>query len=291
MTARDLVLPERPLRVHPRFLRTSWILAAAFAVLGLAGLIGYPLWQLDEARTILEDQRIWATGVPASDASVEGRETSHNFFLYSYRLDVAYTDREGREHQRALSFAALSSVNQRAPVEVRYDPQDPERFALSWAVHKRGSRWASFAFLGGMGVVLGLVFLFGARTVIRRIGDAQLVAAIGSEEVELALAAVVYLKQHGRSTGQVKYRYLVPLPSGGQATHEVIFNRKKQEKPLFADPGETRVLALRSPKLPQRPVVLRNDLYPFQVPAGALDLVTARLARRAKAANEASDGA
>jgi hypothetical protein len=284
MTARDHVLPDRPLKVHPRFLLVSRLWGVACAVLGLAALVGYPLWQLDEAQTILSDQRIWETGVPAVGAGVEGHGTTHNFLLHSYHLTVDYTDLEGRDHRHELSFESLSAVNQRAPVEVRYDPQAPERFALSWAVHMRGGRWGSFAFLGGMGLVIGIVMVFGARTVFRRMGDARLCAALGSEEIELPLAAVVEVRQHGRATGHVKYRYLVPQPSGKDATHEVIFNRKKKQKPLYADPSETRVLALRSPKVPHRPVVLRNDLYPFQAPAGALEVVTVRLARRAKAA-------
>jgi hypothetical protein len=276
------VLPARPLKLQPGFVRRNHLLAVAFVLPGLVALIGYPVWQAGEARAIVADGAVWRTGVPASDVRVSGERTSHDFILHSYDLRVSYSDRQGAAHQGRVTFdSLLTSVSDGADVEVRYDPRRPERFALSWAIALGGARWAAFAFLTVAGIGIGLLFLVLARESIRRVADAR-DAARASEEVELEVLSTEVIKQYGRSTGVVKYRYLVPRPTGKAKKREITFNRRKHQRPLFADQAETRLLALSTPTAPDRPVILRGDLYPFDVPAWERDAALARLEKRMK---------
>jgi hypothetical protein len=276
------VLPARPLRIQAAFVRRNHVLAALLTLPGLLALFGYPIWQVGEARAILADQALWKSGEVASEVSVHGEQTSRDFLLHSYKLQVGYLDRKGARHERRVEFDTLiTSVSDREEVAVRYDPRDPDRLVLSWAVAVGGARWGAFAFLCFAGVGLGLVFLLLARESLRRVADARAVAR-ASDEIELPIHATEVIKQYGRSTGWVKYRYLVPRPAGKPRKREITFNRRKQQRPLFADAGETRLLALVAREAPDRPVVLRSDLYPFDVPAWEREATLARLEKRAK---------
>jgi hypothetical protein len=259
------VLLPRPLRVHARFVRNSYLGAATMFVCGLVMSIAFPVWQVGEAKRILADEALWKSGTLASDANVSGHETSHNFLLNSYRLDVVYTDDKGQEHKAPLEFDTLfSSVDQKSPVDVRYDAQDPTRFVLSWAADMTGARWGSVAFLGlGLGA-LGLCVIWAGRISLRRLGDARQAGA-SFEEVEVPLVQVIEMRQYGRATGQLRYRYEVTRSGGKPRKSEVMFNRKKKQEPLFVDPERTRMLAVRTSQAPERPIVLRNDFYPFDV--------------------------
>jgi hypothetical protein len=274
------VLLPRPLRVHARFVRNSYLGAATMFACGLVMSIAFPIWQTGEAKRILADEALWKGGTPAGDASVSGRETSHNFLLNSYHLDVVYTDDHGTEHKAPLEFDTLfSSVDQKAPVDVRYDAKDPTRFALSWAVDLTGARWAAVAFLGlGLGA-LGLVVIWAGRIVLRRLADARQVGT-SFEELELPLVQVIEMRQYGRATGQLRYRYEAPRAGGKARKQEVVFNRKKKQEPLFVDPERTRMLAVRTSQAPDRPIVLRNDFYPFDVSETDRAATLARVDRR-----------
>ena len=49
------------------------------------------------------------------------------------------------------------SVDQHSEAEVRYDPRDPSKFALAWAVERSGSRWLSVIFLWGILALAGVL--------------------------------------------------------------------------------------------------------------------------------------
>ena len=43
----------------------------------------------------MDAEATWQTGADADGATVEGHETSHNFILNSYHLDVEFVDQTG----------------------------------------------------------------------------------------------------------------------------------------------------------------------------------------------------
>lgn len=246
-------------------MRNSYLGAALMFLVGFGMSIVFPIWQATEAKRILVDQELWKTGTPAEDVRVSGRETSHNFLLNSYHLNVVYTDAVGGEHTGPLEFDTLfESVDQKSPIDVRYDAKDPTRFALSWAVDLSRARWGSVAFLGLLMGLLGLVVIWSGRGLLRRLAAARHVGA-SFEELELPLVQVIEMRQYGRATGQMRYRFDVAGPAGKTRKREVVFNRKKKHEPLFVDAERTRMLAVRTSAAPDRPIVLRNDFYPFDL--------------------------
>jgi hypothetical protein len=125
----------------------------AMVVLAAIGTGVVWAWQAGE-RAVLEDQsRIWATGITAPDARVnldEGIEWAENtlFFLrsYHYVFHATYQTPQG-PREATLSFASvLRSIDVSSPLELRYDPASPERFAVSWAVERLNMGWAFLVF-------------------------------------------------------------------------------------------------------------------------------------------------
>lgn len=274
-----LTVLDRPLRLSNAFVNRSLGAAVLFFVTGTALALGAPAWQAFEARKIRADQSLWNRGLEAAHGQVRGSGTTHNFILSSYELDVDYVDGTGAAHRGRAEFNLLfTSLADRAPAEVRYDPQAPDRFALSWAVENSEARWASVAFLGIAGLVMGLVLIHLGRETLRRLAEARQ-AVLDSEDIEIELAGTVRAKQYGRSTGVITYQYVVSDASGKLKKRKVSFNRRKKHTPIFLDPEKTRVLAVRPRQAADRPIVLRSDFYPFDLREGARQTALARLAR------------
>jgi len=271
-------LLQRPLRLHPGFIRKTYLGMAACVIFGLGAAIGASVWQLGEARKLLAASALWQTGTEAEDASLEGRETSHNFLFNDYNLDVEYVDQQGALHKAKLEFNTLfASVDQKSPVIVKYDPQAPDRFALSWMVDMKVSSWAAVAFMASIGLAFGLVGLFGFKQLTQKLAAARR-AAVEATESSVALVQVVEMRQNGRATGVMKYQYNTTDAAGKTKRREVLFNVKKQEAPLYVDQANSKMFVLQPPA-PHLPVVLRNDFYPFDVPAHDRPALLARLER------------
>jgi hypothetical protein len=276
----DVGVLVRPLRVKQEFVRRSYAEAVGFFVVAAVAAIGFPLFGLVEARAIRRDHDLWKRGAVAAEVTVPGSATTHVLIVTTYELDVGYRDQAGTAHRGRAElttlFAPLPNV---APVAVRYDPQAPDRFVLSWAVEFTSARWQACSVLLVAGVAFGVLFRQLGRRALVRLADAR-AAAIESEDVELEVAGMDTLKEWNRSTGQVKYQYLVPIDGGKPKKRQVTFNRRKQHTPIFIDEKRTRLLAVRTPKAPDRPIVLRSDCYPFDVPEWDRQTVTTRLQRR-----------
>lgn len=274
------LLPSRPLRLRRGFVLWSCFGAISLGLIGAVALVAYIVWQLGEAHQIRTDQAIWDHGTPAESSSVSGRETSHNFLLNSYELDVEYVDAQGKTHHRKAEFSSLfASVDQKTDADVRYDPANPERFALRWAIDLGGYRWAAFIFMLVAGIGVGLAFLVLSFGLLRRFTDAR-AAATDSQEIEIEVVKVVELTQHGRATGTSQFHYQLTTEAGKTVQRNVAFRTGKGKSPLYADAQKTRFLALRSSKVPDRPVILRNDFYPFDVSPEERAEVEKRLAQR-----------
>ena len=125
------------------------------------------VWQSGE-RTVLDDQaRIWASGTPAPGAQVtfdEGFDWADDrFFIfraYHYVLRAKYETQQG-PRDATLSFAsALRSIDARTAPEVRYDPLQPDRFAVSWTVERLHTGWAFLFFKWLCGLLWTSLFLW-----------------------------------------------------------------------------------------------------------------------------------
>ncbi|HEX2573099.1 MAG TPA: DUF3592 domain-containing protein [Polyangia bacterium] len=284
------LLPPRPLRLRRGFVLWSYFGAITLGLAGAAALVAYVAWQLGEARQIQTDHAIWDHGTLAESSNVSGHETSHNFILNSYTLDVDYVDDKGQTHRGKTEFSSLfASVDQKTEADVRYDPAHPERFALRWAIDLRGYRWAAFTFMMVAGIGIGLAFLALAFGLYRRVTDARAVAE-DSQEVEIEQTRVVAVTQNGRPTGTSQFHYQLTTEAGKTVKRNVAFRTNKGQSPLYTDAQKSRFLALRSSRSPDRPVILRNDLYPLDLSPEERAEVEKQLARRVTL-QAADDGA
>jgi hypothetical protein len=273
-----------PLELARRFVVRSWgggILAlAAGAAVGL----GFIVWQIAAARDIVADQRVWSEGLAAEDLQISGHETSHNFILNSYELSATFTTRDGESRVGKLSFDAfLQSVDQRAPLEARYDPADPSHVVVSWEMELVRGRWGAVAFLGGVGALIGALLLkVGIHTLGRLFAARR--ATVSFEELELTVVRVATIRHRGRATGNIMYEFVVPDEARASERRprkrRISFNENKRETPVFLSPNGRRILAVRPSASRDAPIVLRQDGYPFALPEDALEALTAAAARR-----------
>ena len=269
---------QLPLRLHPGFVRKSYLGLCAAVIFGLAAAIIYPVMEFGEARKLMDATALWQTGTDAESASVEGHETSHNFILNSYRLNVEFVDQTGGQHKGKVEFDSLfASVDQKAPVHVKYDRQNPDRFAFSWMIDMKATAWASIAFMSLIGLGIGLLCLVVARQLIHKLAAARR-AAVDAVESSVALVKIVEIRKNGRATGVMKYQYNTTGAAGKTKRREVLFNVKKQQAPLYFDRAGSRMFVLQPPA-PHQPVVLRNDFYPFDVSEHDRPALLARLER------------
>ncbi|MEI8256706.1 MAG: DUF3592 domain-containing protein [Deltaproteobacteria bacterium] len=276
-------LPPRPLRVQRGYVLKSYFWAAILGLVGLSVASAYLVWQWNSAQRILQDQEIWASGVPALDGSVTGRSRTRQFIFKEYELDVSYTDPAGRPHAEHFTFdTILGSLDSGVPPVLRVDPNDPSRYAISWAVECSRSRWASFWFMSIVGALIGCAVAFLGWALLDRARLASQLA-VESVEVECPLVSVTEQYVNGRPAGNMIYRFVVPPlppePSAGPgyrdaaevsappaarlAEREVVMP-KKHGGPFYTSRGrEQRILALVSRKHPKRLQVVRHDFHPY----------------------------
>jgi hypothetical protein len=249
--------------LKPSFIRQSIIRAVICAIIGVAMIAGVAWWQTNEVRHIQHDQALWARGVAALDARVSGHVTSHNAILDDYHLDVEYIDRAQTTHNLKCSLSTLfQSIDQKAPIEVHYDPNAPDDFVLSWAVDVNTGRWTYVAFMLATIGFMGVGLLVAARTSLRHLADAR-ACAEWSDEVQLTVERVVVLRRYGRDTGARRYRLRLPATLGGRA-YTYAFG--KGHRPRFTDADERVVIALNATRS-SRPTVVESDFHPFAVPS------------------------
>src|SRR5439155_21296999 len=102
-----MILPARPLRLRSGHFASAYLKASLLALAGAAIAALILWWQGGAVRRTLHDGALWKTGVVADGGYVKGRETSHDFIVNSYDLDVEYTDQDGRAHHEKLEFETL----------------------------------------------------------------------------------------------------------------------------------------------------------------------------------------
>lgn len=255
-------LPARPLSLKKGYvLRHS--LGALGCALGAAAIFFFAgRWVLGEAEDIQKMDRIWETGVPAQSADAEGEERSNHFIFYSYNLKVKYRDIEGKDHSAEAEFSSVwTEAKTSSPLVVRYDPKAPNDFALSWAIELGGARWASFGVsVFGLTMIVGVLGII-AWALRRQVVEAKQCAE-GSDEVLLDVLSVAPQIVNGQATGATIYRY--EMRGGEPFTGELVLPAKATP-PLFADKAEKQMIALISPRAARRPLLIRQDLHPFDL--------------------------
>ncbi len=249
------VLPNRPLRVKSSYVVSAYVGALFLFLGGLALIGGVTWWQGGEMRAILHEGHVWSTGKPAGESSVSGKVTSQSFLFHDYKLDVTFTDEEGHTHREHTEFSTLfGTVDKNSEPEVRYDPAHPKDFALAWSQSVSGSRWASAILFWSMGAAFGALLIWLGFLRVRTAGDVKHVAE-RSTEVAADLISITDVLNRGRRTGARKFRYRTPA-----VENEVTL---KGRTPLWADASQRKLVVLVTDMAPTRPVVLLDNLHPF----------------------------
>lgn len=277
------ILPPSPWRIRSSFLVRNYFLALLLFILSVAVAVSTIWWQGGEARNIVHQGTIWSTGTPAAWTQTKGTLTSTKLFFLYYQLDVRWGDKKGHLFSGKIEFNSLGKyIDENSPPEVHYDPQNPHSFALSSAVKLGWSRWAMVIFLcltfTGIGVGLGA---WGLST-LRKVRHIQHCASNG-EEVTLQCTHIELLRdQTRRPSGQRRYFFrTTAAQSGAVGTGSVLMPAGRQ--PLFLDANDkkpTQMVALCSAAAPQRPVVLRDDLYPLTFTDEEAQIIRYRLSEQ-----------
>lgn len=252
-----LLPASRPLELDPRALAQRRLrnfgVTAVLVAMGAAFCAG----SVVSTRQVIEERILWARGMQGKLVHLSGKvEETQKLGLtlfYDYDLDVKWLDSQGRQHAGKASFGrTFRGVGKRESPRLRYDPEQPDRFVLSWAA-QGGLARAGVALLCGL---LGALMLLCARTLAkverRRLEILRMCAEDGEEvvgEVEKAWS----------HKGVHFLRYRLP--------DDVRVRRYQGDAPfVFARGGSLHVLALRSPRAPDAPLLVEADLRSFDLP-------------------------
>jgi hypothetical protein len=255
--------PDRPLRVRSSFATKKTLGGIALLLLGIGFLALFVFVEKESITQVLEDKKIWDTGVPASFSEVQGNERTKNFIFHEYDLVVRYGDKEMQARSAKVKFDTfLTSVDQEGRQESRYLESDPTKVAHSWAIDALTGRWLAISFMGVMGALIGGFSawsgfaLFGQLSLAKRCGER-------SEVVNLEITNVTPNVVNGKQVGLI-YNYQGTDGDGKLHQGKAVFTMK--EEPLFADEERKYLVGLHSPAAPGKFLVPRSDLHPFVSP-------------------------
>jgi hypothetical protein len=252
------LLPRaRPLQLDPRALAQRRLrnfgVIAVLVAMGAAFCAG----SLVSGRQVVEERVLWSRGMQGKLVHLSGKvEETQKLgltFFYDYDLDVKWLDAQGHQHSGKTSFGrTFRAVGKREPPRLRYDPTAPDRFVLSWAAQGGLSR-AGIALLCSL---LGALMILCARTLAKVERRRLEVLRMCAEDGEEVVGEVEKTWSH-KGVYYLRYR----LPDDGRV-------RKYQgDAPfVFAREGALHVLALRSPRAPDAPLLVEADLRSFDLP-------------------------
>jgi hypothetical protein len=186
--------------------------------LGMFGGLGYYAFTL--ADDLLGDRKVFANGVVAEEADVEGTAKASRLIFHEYKLKLHYTDRNGVVHDEKQEFSTMfGEVDDKSPVEVHYDPAHANRAACSWSVDVSVSRglWALTS--AAIAVLGAFVVWAGARSMRDSVFERE-VARDGSE-VPVRLEE----KSHDQY-GNVTFEMTAEIAPGRVHTERVVLNKK-----------------------------------------------------------------
>ena len=250
-------LPARPLQLDARALAQRRLrnfgVIAVLVAMGAAFCAG----SVVSAKQVIEERLLWERGVQGKLVHISGKvEETQKLgltFFYDYDLDVKWTDAQGHPHSGKTSFGrTFRGVGKREAPRLRYDPSAPDQFVLSWAAQGGLPR-------SGMAVLcalLGVLMIMCARTLSkverRRLELLRMCAEDGEEVV-----GTVEKAWSQKGVHYVRYRLPDDLrPRKYQGDAPFVFSRD----------GSLHVLALRSPRAPDAPLLVEADLRSFDLP-------------------------
>lgn len=255
-----MILPRPPYKISQGYVRARLRLASVVGLVGLGFLAlgGGVAWT--EARTVLRDAEIWRRGETALAASVEGEETSQYLIFRRYNLNVTFLAIDEVEHRGPVEFETVFGwVDAGRDPSVRYLASEPQSFALSWGQDVIAYRWVSVAVFAGFGLGLGGLILYYPAGVLTELRAVR-ACSRRAEEISLSVSKATSTTSDGST---VRYELQGKSP-WGSALKQTFVAHPGLGGPIFLDEGQTQVLALVSRELPNRAVVVRDTLFPFE---------------------------
>jgi hypothetical protein len=233
-------------------------LQTGFGWIVIAGALTWASWS---GADIYEREQVWSKGVFAKDAIAEGETRRSLLIAVSTTLDVTFVDQAGRVHrEEASAFSLFVGVDDAIAPTVRYMPDEPDRFAVSW-IHEQ--LWGSVAMLV---LCVGGLLAFGNVMVVsaRRDRRPEQAAAVFEDPREALLDLLGIERQvvNGSETGAFTYHFQV-RDSDRNCSH---FVATKQASPLLLDDSHTVGLALYNPRDPDYLLVLTEELAELASP-------------------------
>lgn len=284
------LLPPHPWKIASGYKLGTLTRAVALLLGAAAVVVGISYWQYGEAAMIVNERAIWEDPKSVEvEADASGRSSSR-LAMYSYHLDVSY-DVGDRVVHRPLEFHCFGSIDKSGPRIVRYDPNDPSRFALNLAVEKSTGRWAHLIVMWGLlaGFLGGAIGAGGWRA----LQHFRYIASLETRGVELHCTLVSVEQEYDKKGNPTKNSiYRVTIPSKGEdarspygAPQSSYFLLPNGTHPLeLGDKGD-RVIVLLPFDIaivPEPVVALRDDFYPLLLDADQQRAAKAKLAVRAQ---------
>ncbi len=244
--------PRRPLAVHAGWRSTLGSLAAAAAVLAFVGGAAYFTWS--DGRELLQEARIWDTGRPVPALGWRWRCRTQ-LVLSQCDVDVSYEARPGQTVTLPASALVFMGMDESPPpLQVKVDPEDPERFAASILVNERPSRWLALGLLSGGLLLLAGIIGSGVWALLRQ-GRLWRALARQPRPVAAELLGTRLVSNPGWAR-EYSFRYALDgtTRTGRQrlrvlkGSHGVPPDQWRYEEPIQLVPGGTRLLALAGPR-------------------------------------------
>lgn len=245
------------LGVRSSFVVHVVVVGVFWAVAGLVLTVGMAWAAVTHRERLEHEQRLWREGAVATRASLVRVHRQPGEHGTTYAADVVWYDTAGRLHMTPYAGDNARDLDSGVPVEVHYNPADPEDIALSLGfanAHLR-QRWVWMFAIGMVGIagINGFV-VWQAITSLRDVRRAL-------RDGRPLVVRVVERETFGSGNyGKIKLTVEVPQSSGRVKRQQNVFDTNNP--PRFVD--ERHVLALRSPGA-RRVVVLARDFAPFTV--------------------------
>lgn len=243
--------PRRPLAVRAGWRSTLGSLA--FAAMALACLGGAAYFGWSYGSDLLQEARIWDTGRPVPALGWRWRCRTQ-LVLADCNVDVSYEAAPGQSVIIPASALLMMGMDDNpAPLQVKVDPEHPDRFAASVLVDERPSRWLALAVLSGSLLLLGGGMGGGTWVLLRQ---GRLWRALARQPRPVA-AEVVGTRLVNNPSWAREYSFRFALDGMVHTArqrlrvlkgdHNVPPEGWRYEEPIPLDPGGTRLLALAGP--------------------------------------------
>jgi hypothetical protein len=254
----DRLITE-PLRASVATLNKLRRKRALLAALGV-GLLGSSLLVASVGGwRIYERERTWASGVDGIHASPSGKSERIGVVLVRTDVTVAYVDDEGRHHrERVSAWSLLDAPDLSVVPHVRYQPEQPERFAVSW-VHEQFQGSLILLIVVSAGLFGGGL---GSLTSASRDRSHERTAAVFDNPREALLDLIRIDSQNTAGPDVLVYHFRVR--DSVRVCSVVVGPR--QVPPLFLDARESVALALYNPLARDFLLVLSEDLHELEQP-------------------------